>query len=333
MNTKVIKQKMKSVGNIKKITRTMEMVSVAKMKRATIAAHAYRPFIRSTRHILTTLYNDKHTQHKLLKNKNIIEFSKDINVKKESENIGQTIVILMAANKGLCGGYNAQVYKALNKNIKAIDKSKISFITIGKYAERIAKRYGSNIIYSFAKNNINNREASIIAKEVIKRYTDNNNIVEKVLLIHPYIKSGMSYSVSVEQILPHREFIPSPALPNGMGATSNSNASAFFPSPNLGEGGSKRSELTGEGSVRPASNFKYEPNESTIVETIVPIMIEAMIHAAALETEAGEHAARMVAMKTATDNAGDLLHDLKLTFNNARQAKITQEIAELSSVI
>ena len=303
MNTKVIKQKMKSVGNIKKITRTMEMVSVAKMKRATIAAHAYRPFIRSTRHILTTLYNDKHTQHKLLKNKNIIEFSKDINVKKESENVGQTIVILMAANKGLCGGYNAQVYKALNKNIKAIDKSKISFITIGKYAERIAKRYGSNIIYSFAKNNIDNREASIIAKEVIKRYTDNNNIVEKVLLIHPYIKSGMSYSVSVEQILPY----------------------VFSPSPLRGEG-------WGEGSVS-SSNFKYEPNESTIVETIIPIMTEALIHAAALETEAGEHAARMVAMKTATDNAGDLLHDLKLTFNNARQAKITQEIAELSSMI
>ena len=196
------------------------------------------------------------------------------------------------------------------------DKSKISFITIGKYAERIAKRYGSNIIYSFAKNNIDNREASIIAKEVIKRYTDNNNIVEKVLLIHPYIKSGMSYSVSVEQILPY-SVIPLNAGPLPTSPT---------------RGGVEGEGKTGRGSVS-SSNFKYEPNESTIVETIVPIMIEAMIHAAALETEAGEHAARMVAMKTATDNAGDLLHDLKLTFNNARQAKITQEIAELSSVI
>ena len=304
MNTKVIKQKMKSVGNIKKITRTMEMVSVAKMKRATIAAHAYRPFIKSAKYILNTLYRDKSTKHILINTKNTS---------------GKTIVILMAANKGLCGGYNAQVYKALNRSFKDIygsniDKSNISFITIGKYAERMAKKFNTDIIYSFAKNNINNREACTIVKEIIKRYKDKDNIVEKVLLIHPYIHTGMSYSVSVEQLLPYdnvgvassagHSFIPSPTLPEGKGATSNASAS---------------------------NNFKYEPDESTIIETVIPIMIEAMITAAALETEAGEHAARMMAMKTATDNAGDLLHDLKLTFNNARQAKITQEIAELST--
>lgn len=304
MNTKVIKQKMKSVGNIKKITRTMEMVSVAKMKRATIAAHAYRPFIKSAKYILNTLYRDKSTKHILINTKNTS---------------GKTIVILMAANKGLCGGYNAQVYKALNRSFKDIygsniDKSNISFITIGKYAERMAKKFNTDIIYSFAKNNINNREACTIVKEIIKRYQDKDNVVDKVLLIHPYIHIGMSYAVSVEQLLPYdnveaapsagHSFIPSPTLPEGKGATSNASAS---------------------------NNFKYEPDESTIIETVIPIMIEAMITAAALETEAGEHAARMMAMKTATDNAGDLLHDLKLTFNNARQAKITQEIAELST--
>ncbi len=328
MNTKVIKQKMKSVGNIKKITRTMEMVSVAKMKRATIAAHAYRPFIKSAKYILNTLYRDKSTKHILINTKRKsegLEGENSIKENKDSFRKNRTIVILMAANKGLCGGYNAQVYKALSRSLKdiygktlAIDKSNISFITIGKYAERMAKKFNTDIIYSFAKNNISNRESSTIVKEIIKRYQDKDNVVDKVLLIHPYIHIGMSYSVSVEQLLPYINTSLTPALSKVEGATSN--ASAFLPL-SIGEGLG----------VRLASNFKYEPDESTIIETVIPIMIEAIITAAALETEAGEHAARMMAMKTATDNAGDLLHDLKLTFNNARQAKITQEIAELSS--
>ena len=298
MNTKVIKQKMKSVGNIKKITRTMEMVSVAKMKRATAAAHAYRPFIKSAKYILATIYNNKHTQHKLVKNINQRKNLESSNIE-DLKNINGIIIILIAANKGLCGGYNVQVNKALTKSIRGIDKSKLSFVTIGKYAERMAKKTGANIIYSFAKNNISSMEATVITKEIIKRYKDNDNILNKVLLIHPYIQTGMSHKVSVEQVLPY----------DNVGVAS-------FPSERAGDG----------------KSFKYEPDESTIIETVIPIMIEAIITAAALETEAGEHAARMMAMKTATDNAGDLLHDLKLTFNNARQAKITQEIAELSSV-
>ena len=320
MNTKVIKQKMKSVGNIKKITRTMEMVSVAKMKRATIAAHAYRPFIKSAKYILNTLYRDKSTKHILINTKRRVEGL-------EGEK-NRTIVILMAANKGLCGGYNAQVNKALNRSLKDIygsniNKSNISFITIGKYAERMAKKFNTDIIYSFAKNNINNREACTIVKEIIKRYQDKDNVVDKVLLIHPYIHIGMSYAVSVEQLLPY----------DNVGVASSAGHS-FIPSPYSETGDLPRLTPEGKGATSNASasnNFKYEPDESTIIETVIPIMIEAMITAAALETEAGEHAARMMAMKTATDNAGDLLHDLKLTFNNARQAKITQEIAELST--
>ncbi len=276
---------MKSVGNIKKITRTMEMVSVAKMKRATATAHAYRPFVASAKHILITLYNDRNIKHKLIDNKQK----------------GDTLVILMAANKGLCGGYNAQVYKALSRNVKSLSKDKLSLITIGKYAEKMAKRSGGNIIYSFPKNNINNREAYIVAKEVINRYLDKDNSIEKVLMIHPYIESSMSYNVSVQRILPF-------SVKNTIDIdTANLNNSKVN------------------------NNFKYEPSKTAIVDTVIPILIEALIQSAATETEAGEHAARMIAMKTATDNAGDLLHDLKLTFNNARQAKITQEIAELSS--
>lgn len=285
MNTKLIKQKMKSVGNIKKITRTMEMVSVAKMKKSLERAMNYRPFIMNAHQVLADVSKDRYMSHPYLRSRQT-----------ETANL---LIILMAANKGLCGGYNSQIYKHLKHELDSRQAHNITFVTIGKYAEKIAKRFSNNILYSYEKNHINDRDASIIVKEIIKRYQDKANPLSQAIIISPQIVSGVTYKVNTVPLLPY-------SLYHNISTDVNNDAGAAY---------------------------TYEPNSEVVVEALIPLLLQNIISHAALETEAGEHAARMMAMKTATDNAGDLLHDLKLTFNNARQAKITQEIAELSASV
>ena len=293
MNTRLIKQKIKSVGNIKKITRTMEMVSVTKMKRSTDAAHAYRSFIASALTILNNIHKDSYLRHPFIK-KNISTDGK------EEQTKSKNILIIIGANKGLCGGYNAQLYKAVSKYFLK-NKQNVSVVAIGKYGEKIAKKFTNDIFLSYAKNSIYDKDASVIAKEIINRYLDKTNTNATVTIIHPHITTGVSYTTRTIQMLP---FVLDSYLNNDMlGMTLNGVA------------------------------FTYEPTPESVIESVIPLIIEALIISAARETEAGEHAARMMAMKTATDNAGDLLDDLKLTYNNARQAKITQEIAEISSAM
>ena len=287
MNTKLIKQKMKGVGNIKKITRTMEMVSVAKMKKATQVAHAYRPYISNAMDILARI-PIRNTAH-------------------EAQASG-SILIIMAANKGLCGGYNTQVYKSVSKyfkNINASSREGVTVIAIGKYAEKIAKRFTKNILYSFPKNNVSGIDARVMTREIMNRYQDKENPTSTVTIIYPHVTTGVSYAVESRQLLPY----------------STTQYDRDDLSTNL-----KRAQMMD-------SNVTFEPSSEEVVRATLPLIIEATILAASLETIAGEHAARMMAMKTASDNAGDLLGELKLTYNNARQAKITQEIAEISSAM
>ena len=309
MNTKLIKQKIKSVGNIKKITRTMEMVSVAKMKKSLENAVAYRPFIANAHRVLDNVVGDNFVSHIFLSPSPLTPLQDlERGTTQKSKHDEKVIVILMAANKGLCGGYNSQVYKQATIALKHFKKENIKFITVGKYAERIAKRFNNDIMYSFEKNHISNRDVNVIVKELVKEFKDKDNRVDKVLMISPHIVSGVSYVVETLQLLPYTHGVVPFSLGEGRGVRSGT--------------------VLGRGET---TSYTYEPGAEYIIETIVPLLISNIIAQAALETEAGEHAARMMAMKTATDNAGELQDDLKLTFNNARQAKITQEIAELSA--
>lgn len=306
MNTKLIKQKIKSVGNIKKITRTMEMVSVAKMKRTTDAANAYRSFIANALGILHNVHTDSYLRHPFIK-KDIPSSLLHQGKVPQAEGVHDTknILIIIGANKGLCGGYNTQLYKAVSKYFS--DKNdNVSVIAIGKYAEKIAKKFTNDIFLSYIKNNISIRDATIVTKEIIKRYMDKENPINTVTIINPHITTGVSYTIKTLQVLPF-----------------NINVD------NLDKNSKDKSTEIKTTSLA----YTYEPSPESVIESIIPLIIESIVLSSARETEAGEHTARMMAMKTATDNAGDLLDDLKLTYNNARQAKITQEIAEISSAM
>jgi F-type H+-transporting ATPase subunit gamma len=147
MQTKAIKSKIKGIGNIKKITRTMEMVSVAKMKKAAGLAEAYKPFALEASRLLSILGDQRATHALSLHN--------------DSK---RKLIILIAGEKGLCGSYNSNIYRHVYKKYKDQNEN-MDFITIGKYSDKIARKFinkkGDNIKMSFAGKEFSSVESSI----------------------------------------------------------------------------------------------------------------------------------------------------------------------------
>ena len=275
MQTKVIKQKIKSVGSIKKITKTMEMVSAAKMKKAIDSALLLRPFHEEAQHILHDISLDQHSRHELLK----------------SNEVEGDVVIIMASNKGLCGSYNVNIYRKLIENYSEDARKNLKIIAFGKYAEKVAKKLRLEILASFNHPIITGDDAHATSTLIVNWYKEKKIGTVKILYTH-YI-SGSSFAPTLLQLLP----FSSEGEPDRLGEP----------------------------------RYAYEPNQEAVLSSIIPMMLHNIVYGAVLESYASEHTARMIAMKSATDNAQDLEGDLKLYYNRARQGAVTQEIAEISA--
>lgn len=297
MNTKVIKGKIKSTGSIKKITRTMEMVSVAKMKKAVSLAEGYKSFGIEAKKIINIL-GDQREEHAL-------------SSEKTSAKIKNILIILIAGQKGLCGGYNSNLYRYIYKNY-ALEKNNLRFITIGKYGEKIAKKFdanssnekeGNNIVAAFSGKEFLAADSRVIIKKIISEFKIDK--YKEVKLIYTDFTNVNTQSVTENIILP---FSKKTIL-------NVENKESVF----------NEKESTDD------LEYTFEPNISEVFEYAVKVLLENIVLGSVMRARAAEHAARMMAMKTATDNAGEMLKELKTYFNKARQAAITQEIAEISS--
>lgn len=284
MQTKAIKQKIKSTGSIKKITRTMEMVSVAKMKKAVATAEGYKPFFTEAKKILSILSN--------LREKNDLALSNQSNKK---------LFIIIAGQKGLAGAYNTNIYRELNKKIKESKDSEYEFISIGKYAEKIARKFGTqgnqHIVSSFIGKDFIITDARTIVKIMVDGFLSKK--YSSVYVVYTDFTNVNSQKTTTLQLLP-------------------------FTSEELGI-------HENENTVRVLNEYTFEPNADAVYEMAVKVILVNSILASVERARAAEHAARMMAMKTATDNASEMLEELKLYYNKVRQAAITQEIAEISS--
>jgi F-type H+-transporting ATPase subunit gamma len=275
MQTKIIKQKIKSVGNIKKITKTMEMVSAAKMKKAIDNAHTLRPFYTEAQTVLQDLSLDASIRHELLTH----------------NGVPGEVVIIVASNKGLCGSYNINVYRKLLEAYSDADRKNLKVIAFGKYSEKVAKKLHVETLASFIHPVLTSDDAHATATMIINWYKEKK--VGTVRILYTHFTSGSTFTPTLTQLLPFSS-----------------------------EG---KPDTHGE------PRYAYEPSQETVLETIIPMMLHNIIYGAVLESYASEHSARMFAMKSATDNASDLQADLKLFYNRARQEKVTQEIAEITS--
>lgn len=201
------------------------------------------------------------------------------------------VVILIASNKGLCGSYNVNIYRKLLENYSEEARKSLRIIAFGKYAEKTAKKLHLETLASFNHPVITGDDAHATATLIINWYKEKKIGTVKVLYTH--YTSGASFAPTLLQVLPF-----------------------------LSEGEPDR---IGE------PRYAYEPDQDTVLSSIIPMMLHNIIYGTVLESYASEHTARMIAMKSATDNAKELQDDLKLYYNRARQDSVTQEIAEISA--
>lgn len=275
MQTKTIKEKIKSVGSIKKITKTMEMVSAAKMKKAIDNAHTLRPFHEEAQQVLEDISLDSMTRHELLLHNGV-----------EGE-----VVIIVSSNKGLCGSYNVNIYRKLIESYNQEERKKLKIIAFGKYSEKLAKKLHIETVASFNHPVLSSDDAHAVMTMVLEWYKEKK--IGTVRILYTHFTSATTFTPTLLQLLPF----------SSEGKPDNHREPRYI----------------------------YEPDQETVLSSIIPMMLHNIIWGAVLESYASEHSARMFAMKSATDNASEFQDELKLYYNRARQGAVTQEIAEITS--
>ncbi len=216
----------------------------------------------------------------------------------QERELKNVLVIAITSNRGLCGGFNNNVIKASTRILKEYDgKCNIAILSIGKKATDFFRHSHNNIKGSdFPKHlneiydHLNYNEASKIAQNIMDHYLDGS--IDKVYLVYNKFKNAAMQEVQTEQFLP------------------------ILPSENAG-------------AVKIKADYIFEPSKKEILDELIPKSLKLQFFKALLDSFAGEHGARMTAMHKATDNASELLKTLRLTYNKARQAAITNEILEI----
>jgi len=224
----------------------------------------------------------------------------------------------------LCGGFNLQIVQKALASIKKHEQNikKTEIITLGTKARDSIRSLGYNVVADFIKEDLtlNSNDVAPIASMVIKDYIAGK--YDKVFVAFTDFESSMKQVPRVKQLLPIEsepdDYLGVVGKSTGTGVGTRKD---FI--------NEKRESYLKKGSF--TYEYLFEPNAEEVLNEILPRLIEVQVYQAVLESEASEHSARMVAMKNASDAAEDMIDDLTLSFNQARQASITQEIAEISS--
>jgi F-type H+-transporting ATPase subunit gamma len=267
----------------------MQMVAASKMRRAQEQVLATRPYSEKAWEILRHLAAQKgvdETVHPLLTAR---------------EQIGTIGILLITADKGLCGSYNHNMTQATSRFIKELPYP-VKLVTVGKRGRDAMWRMGYNIISEFSDLPPQPRLLDItsIARTVMEAFVSGE--LDVVYLAHTDFINTLIQRPAIWQLLPIR--------PLSLGVT-------------------PVSEHRAEEEVQEVE-YIYEPDPDTILSTVLPRFTELQIYQALLESLASEHSARMVAMRSATENANELLDDLTLTYNRARQEAITKEMLDIA---
>ncbi len=317
--TKETQTRITSVENTRKITQAMEMVAATKMKRAIDSALQTRRYAKigwSIAQNIAINSNNGEELHPFLcqdpfNNNNFLP---------KSSTVG---IVLIASNRGLCGGFNNNITHKVHHLVQSINTKYSTDITVdviilGKKGHLINKYYGYNISAEFEKKDITNDSQEIIAptKMAIDNYISGK--YSKVYLAYTDYVSAFKQVPRIKQLLPIKIDKEDPYLAKAEGMFAQKSAVA-----GNGQNGTKEEILTRE--------YVFEPNAKQVLQKILPRLIEVQLFQALLESNASEHSARMVTMHQATDASKNMIEELRLTYNKERQSNITREISEISS--
>lgn len=318
VNTKAIKNRIRSVKNTKKITKAMEMMSAVKMKKAVDTALNTRLYARLAQELIENVSKIDEPNIDLL----------------EIRPVKKMLVILISSNKGLCGSFNSNILrksKIILDDVKNVAKHRIAgandilpeenveidMICIGKKGANFAKKYGYNLLAVYEKltDKPSMDEIVPVARQAINLFKDKK--YDKILMTYTDFKSTMRQESKVRQLLPFSSTDLEKMISNVGDEKSREK--------NKEESEKIKNENTD------MSNYLFEPDLDIVIENVFPRLVEIQLYQAVLESVASEHSSRMMAMKNASEAAEDMIKDLNLSFNKARQAGITQEISEISS--
>lgn len=277
---KEIKTKIGSIKNTQKITNAMEMVAASKMKKAQERMEASSPYATAIRNVIGHIAQGN------------LNFAHPYLDEREVKRVGY---IVISTDRGLCGGLNANEFKAVLRDVQQWDEQgvEISFSAVGSKATGFFKRVAGDIMSQASglgdKPSLNDVIGTVAV--MLKAYDEGR--IDRLYLVYNKFVNTMSQEPVINQLLP------------------------------LPKDDSAKREYSWD--------YIYEPDAKSILNTLMKRYIESQVYQGVVDNAASEQAARMVAMKAATDNAGELIDDLQLVYNKARQAAITQEISEIVS--
>ncbi|MBT5859347.1 MAG: ATP synthase F1 subunit gamma, partial [Flavobacteriales bacterium] len=272
-----IRIRITSVGSTMQITSAMKMVSAAKLKRAQDAVTQMRPYANKLTELLVNLSSTLD--------------SSEGGIYSENRDLKKVLLVTITSNRGLCGGFNANIIKKAKSLMDGEYKGvETDIISIGKKSSENFDKNGYNVISSHDDlySDLTFDNTSEIAQKIMHAFT--NTEYDKVVLLYNQFKNAATQIVMNEQFLP----VESP-----------------------------------EDTEATVGDYIFEPNQKDIVENLIPKSLKTQLFKAVLDSHASEHGARMTAMHKATDNAGELKKELTLSYNKARQAAITGEILEI----
>lgn len=279
---KAIKKRIGSVKNTRQITKAMKMVSAAKLRRAQESIIAARPYAGKMEEVLQSLAGSiEGAAHPLL----------------EVREAKKLLLLVITSDRGLCGGFNANLCKAADRFIREHKDSyeQITLLTLGRKGyEFLKNRYTVSKNYPNLISKPNYQTAALLAQEIIEGYLDEQ--YDQVIVLYNAFKTVMSQDITFQQLLP---VVPPEA------------AASVLDEPQV--------------------EYIYEPSVAELLNEILPKNIEVQIFKAMLESVAAEHGARMTAMDSASKNASEMIGKLTLQYNRARQAAITKELMEIIS--
>jgi F-type H+-transporting ATPase subunit gamma len=288
---KDIKTQINSVGSTRKITSAMKMVAASKLRRSQEKAEAARPYSSRLEEMLASLASSSASGEGIIK------------LLTGTGNDQNYVVVPVSADRGLCGGFNSSINKETFRLVKSLedDGKNVQLMPVGKKSRDFFNRVMKDkILDSFADLNVsvNGYDAALqVSNKLQELYFDGK--FDKCIIVFNKFKSAISQEVTQQQLIP------------------------------LDVSDSSKEENVDDSAAK--AIYDYEPDEETILKDLLPKNVSIQIFKVLLESDAGEHGARMAAMDNATRNAGEMIDSLTLKYNRTRQAFITKELIEIIS--
>jgi F-type H+-transporting ATPase subunit gamma len=292
--TKEIKRRIKSVKNTKKITKAMELVAASKMRRAVAQATSSRLYSGYSWELLTSLSNK------------LEEITHPFFVDRTE---GRTLIVLITSNGSLCGGYNSQIIKKVLSMLKIqADPAIVDIVSVGKKGDEAMRRVKQNVLAAFTDLPAVLRLSDVAPLSTLLINEFKSEKYKEVYVAYTDFISALTQKPKIRKLLP----ISKDDMTEIVHTAKNEN---------------QKIDLTPTGE----SPYLFEGNMDELIESLAEKLTRMQIYQMLLESNASEQSSRMMAMKNASEASGEMIDDLTLVFNKARQSNITREISEISA--